>query len=175
MLARCGALDDLIDERFTGDKHFWTAVCLDRPRSKKKLDENIETYRPEGSFSEEEKIEFIADLTGIFPMSLVMTSEVRARLEEMYVPPISEYDSDLMVCWCIPRKIVKKKSRNGKYFYVVTVIDSNSAETRIRCWSINADKDQIHLNRPYMIKPRYSIDWGFSTYGRVNNSWVLLG
>jgi DNA polymerase-3 subunit alpha len=175
VLARCGALDDLIDERFTGDKHFWTAVCLDRPRSKKKLDDNIETYRPEESFSEEEKIEFIANLTGIFPLSLVMVPPVQNRLEELCIPPISEYDADLQVCWCIPRKIEKKKSRNGKYYYVITAIDSNSAETRLRCWSIDSEKDHIHLNRPYMVKPRYSLEWGFSTYGRVNNSWVLLG
>jgi len=175
VLARCGALKDLMDDRFTGDKHFWTAVCLDRPRNKKKLDENIETYRPEGSYTEEERIQFIADLTGIFPLSKVLTTKIQNELAEMCIPPISEYDEDLRLCWCIPRKIIKKKSRNGKYFYVVTAIDSNSAETRIRCWSIDPEKDDIQINRPYMIKPKYSLEWGFSTYGRVNNSWVLLG
>ncbi len=175
VLARAGALKDTIDDRFVGDKHFWTAVCLDRPRSKKKLADNIALYRPEGDFTEEERIQHIADLTGIFPMSMVVTEKIRDRLDEMCVPDISDYDSDLQVCWCIPRKVVKKKSRNGKNFYVVTVIDSNSAETRVRCWSVDPDKDFIHINRPYMIRPKYSIDWGFSTYGRVNTSWVLLG
>lgn len=175
VLSRAGALNDLVDDRFTGDKHFWTAVCLDRPRSKKKLDENITLYRPEGDYTEEERIQHIADLTGIFPMSMVVTDRIQDKLQELCVPDISEYDSDLRVCWGIPRKIVKKKTRNGKNFYVVTVIDSNSAETRIRCWSVDPDKDFIHLNRPYMIKPKYSLEWGFSTYGRVNSSWVLLG
>ena len=175
VLARAGALKDTMDDRFVGDKHFWTAVCLDRPRSKKKLADNIALYRPEGDFTEEERIQHIADLTGIFPMSMVVTDYVQNRLDEMCVPDISDYDADLQVCWCIPRKIVKKKSRNGKNFYVVTVIDSNSAETTIRCWSVDPDKDFIHVNRPYMIRPRYSIDWGFSTYGRVNSSWILLG
>ncbi len=175
VLARAGALNDLMDDRFTGDKHFWTAVCLDRPRSKKKLDENIVTYRPEGSYTEEERIQHIADLTGIFPMSMVVTDRIQNKLEELCVPDISDYDSDLQVCWCIPRKVQKKKTRNGKNFYVVTVIDSNSAETRVRCWSVDPDKDFIHLNRPYMIRPKYSLEWGFSTYGRVNSSWVLLG
>jgi hypothetical protein len=58
-------------KRFTGDKHFWSAVCVDKPRTKKKLDENIEKYRPEGSFTQEEKIENYANLTGIFPISMV--------------------------------------------------------------------------------------------------------
>jgi len=175
VLCRAGALEDLIDDRFTGDRHFWCATCVDRPRTRKKLETNIETYRPEQSFSEEDRIEFIADLTGIFPMNMVVTPDVVRRLEERYVPAISDYDEDLSVCWCIPREITKKKTKKGKDFFVVKVIDSNSVLTTIRCWGIDRNKDKIHLNRPYMIKPRYSIDWGFSTYGRVDNSWVMLG
>ena len=175
VLCRAGALSDLVDERFTGDKHFWSAVCVDKPRTKKKLDENIETYRPEGSFTQEEKIEHIADLTGIFPISMVMTDHIQNRLAEKFVPPISEYDNDLQLCWGIPRKVELKKTRNGKHYFMITLIDSNSVETRIRCWSVDPNKDVIYPNRPYMLKPKYSLDWGFSTYGRVDQSWVLLG
>ena len=175
VLCRAGAMNDLIDERFTGDKHFWSAVCLDKPRTKKKLDENIETYRPEGSFSEQEKIEFLADLTGIFPMSIVISPDVQRRLDERFLPPISEFDPELQLCWCIPRSVLKKKTRNGKNFYVIKVIDSNSVETQIRCWGVNIDKDIIHVNRPYLLKPRYDQTWGFSTNGNVDTSWALLG
>jgi DNA polymerase-3 subunit alpha len=174
VLCRGGALDNLIDDRFTGSKHFWYATCVDRPRTRKNLSNHIEKYRSEGSFSEEEQIEFIADLTGIFPMSKVVNDAVQSRLDELYVPPISEYDSDLMVCWCVPRTITVKKSKNNRTYYVIEVVDTNSVVTRIRCWSVNPAKDKIHLNRPYMIKPRYDDNWGFSTYGRVNNSWMLL-
>jgi len=174
VLCRGGALDNLIDDRFTGSKHFWYATCVDRPRTRKNLSNHIEKYRSEGSFSEEEQIEFIADLTGIFPMSKVVNDAVQSRLDELYVPPISEYDSDLMVCWCVPRTITVKKSKNNRTYYVIEVVDTNSVVTRIRCWSVNPTKDKIHLNRPYMIKPRYDDNWGFSTYGRVNNSWMLL-
>ena len=175
VLCRAGALDDLMDERFTGDRHFWSAVCVDKPRTKKKLDENIEKYRPEGSFTQEEKIENYANLTGIFPISMVMTDHIQNRLEEKFVPPISEYDPDLQICWAIPRKVEKKKTRNGKHYFMITLVDSNSVETRIRCWSIDPDKDVIYTNRPYMLRPKYSLDWGFSTYGRVDNAWSLLG
>jgi len=174
VLCRGGALDNLIDDRFTGSKHFWYATCVDRPRTRKNLSNHIEKYRSEGSFSEEEQIEFIADLTGIFPMSKVLNASVQSRLDELYVPAISDYDADLMVCWCVPRTITVKKSKNNRTYYVVEVVDINSVVTRIRCWSVNPAKDKIHLNRPYMIKPRYDDNWGFSTYGRVNNSWMLL-
>lgn len=174
VLCRGGALDNLIDDRFTGSKHFWYATCVDRPRTRKNLNDHIEKYRSEASFSEEEQIEFIADLTGIFPMSKVVNEAVQSRLDELYVPAISDYDKDLMVCWCVPRKITVKKSKNNRTYYVIEVIDTNSVTTRIRCWSVDPKKDLIHLNRPYMIKPRYDDNWGFSTYGRVNNSWMLL-
>ena len=175
VLCRAGALKDLIDDRFSGDKHFWSAVCVDRPRKPKKLIENIETYEPEGSFTEEEKITFTTDLTGIFPVSKVVTPQVQSKINEWVAPPISEFDHDLGYCWCIPRSVTVKVSKNKRKFYVVEVIDSNSVLTKIRCWSINPDKDDIHLNRPYMLKPRYSGDWGFSTYGPTKNSWYLLG
>ena len=175
VLCRAGAIDDLIDDRFTGSKHFWYATCVDRPRTAKKLAEHIVTYHSEGSFSEEEKIEFLADLTGIFPISMVVNDEVQRRLDELYVPAISDYDRDLMVCWCIPRSVTVKKTKNNKIFYVVDVIDSNSVSTRIRCWSVNPDKDQIHINRPYMLKPNYNQQWGFSTRGSINKTWCLLG
>ena len=36
-LTRASAMEDLMDERFTGAKHFWSAVVVDKPKSKKKL------------------------------------------------------------------------------------------------------------------------------------------
>ena len=51
VLVRSEALDNFIDHRFSGRKHFWSAVAVDRPRNKKKLNENIENYYPEGDFT----------------------------------------------------------------------------------------------------------------------------
>ena len=50
-LCRSGALNELIDDRFTGAKHFWSACCVDRPKNLKKLAENIEGYKEAGDFS----------------------------------------------------------------------------------------------------------------------------
>ena len=51
VMVRCGAMNCLIDERFTGMKHFWSAVAVDRPKKEKDLEVNIETYEPEGDFT----------------------------------------------------------------------------------------------------------------------------
>jgi DNA polymerase-3 subunit alpha len=172
-LCRGGALDKLVDDRFSGRKHFWSACVVDRPKNIKRLTENIETYRPEGDFSEEEIIQFKTELTGVFPINLVINAETIQKLQDKYIPPISEYDSDLNVCWFIPRKVVPRKTKKGKDYWIVEVIDSNNQLTKIRCWAIKPEKDVIHLNRPYMAKLNYDENWGFSTYA-VGKTFRLL-
>ena len=174
VLIRAGATDSIIDEQFTGRKHFWSAVAVDRPKNKKKFQENIIQYAPEGDFSQEEEIENISSLTGIFPLDLVMGPEVRQKLEEKFVFPISEYDPDLGLVWFIPRSIAKKKTKNGKDYWIVTVVDSNSVLTKIRCWGILPKKDVLHVNRPYMCRPQHNSTWGFSVRS-VHKTMRLLG
>ena len=173
-LCRGGALDDLVDERFTGRKHFWSACVVDRPKTLKKLATNMETYRPEGDFTEEEIIQFKTDLTGVFPLNLVINQATIERLSEKGVPPISEFDPALLLCWFIPRKVIVKKTKKGKTYWIVETIDSNNQLTKIRCWGIRPEKDRIYLNRPYMAKLKYDEQWGFSTYA-IGKSFKLLG
>ena len=158
------AMNELMDERFTGLKHFWTAVSEDRPRKEKNLIENIKKYELEGDFSEEEKLEHLVNLTGVFPINAVVTPRVRQKLDELYIPPISEFDSQLGVTWFIPRECKLKKSKNGKNFYVVKVIDDNNETTVIRCWGVDPERDIVQINRPYMARLNYNQQWGFSTF-----------
>jgi len=163
VLVRSGALNDLVDDRFTGLKHFWSATVVDRPKSLKKLEENIELYLPEEEFNDEEKINNLVSLTGIFPMDLVLDSSVMNRLDFYKVPPIGEWDDDLGVAWFIPREIISKKTKNGKTYWILKVIDNTSTVTSIKCWGVNPERDEIYVNRPYMSKLDYDEQWGFST------------
>lgn len=173
-LTRAGAMNSLMDERFSGRKHFWAAVAVDRVYNRKKFNENIEKYYPDGDFSAAEEIENLTSITGIFPMHLVVTPEVQRQLDEHYIPPISDYDPELGLVWFIPREIIRKKTKNGKTYWIVEVIDSNSALTKFRCWGIVEGKDRIHLNRPYMGKFDYDPVWGFSTRS-IKRNLRLLG
>jgi DNA polymerase-3 subunit alpha len=173
-LCRGGALDQIVDDRFTGRKHFWSSCVVDRPKNLKKLADNLELYRPEGDFTEAEIIQFKTDLTGVFPMNLVIGPETIQKLREKFIPPISEFDPELQVCWFIPRQITARKTKNGKLYWIVEVIDSNNELTRIRCWGVKPEKDRIHLNRPYMAKLKYDENWGFSTYA-IGQTFRLLG
>jgi len=173
VMCRAGALTSLIDERFTGTKHFWSSVVVDRPKNNKKLAEGIEMYREEANFSIEERIHHLADLTGIFPMELVLKKETKEKLEENYIPPISEYDPALEVVWFIPREIIKRKTKNGKDYWILNVIDSNNISTSIKCWGVK-DTDKVYVNRPYMGRLNWEEQWGFSTRS-IKYNLRLLG
>ncbi len=47
-------------------------------------------------------------------MSLVITPETIEKLKEKFIPPISEFDEELQICWFIPRKVIPKKTKKGK-------------------------------------------------------------
>jgi len=173
VLCRSGALDTIVDERFTGCKHFWMSCIQDRPKTEKKLVENIELYSPEEDFTREEKIGYVSDLTGQFPFDLVMTKEIRDAISNHRVPPVAEWDKDLKVAWFIPRDVIVKKTKNGKLYWILKVIDETSTMTSIKCWGVS-ETDQIYINKPYLAKLDYSEDWGFSTRS-VRHTFRMLG
>mgnify|MGYP003652765589 FL=1 len=173
VLTRSAAVTDLVDDRFSGLKHFWSAVVVDRPKNNKKLKENIELYEPEGNFSSEEMIENLVSLTGVFPMNLVLNEYVLKQLNEYYVPPLGEWDNDLGVAWFVPREIIEKKTKNGNSYWILRVVDDTSTINSIKCWGVNSKKDKIYLNQPYMAKLDYDSNWGFSTRSIKHNFRVL--
>jgi DNA polymerase-3 subunit alpha len=149
-LSRSGALNCLMDNRFTGMKHFWSAVAVDRPKTKKKFLENIERYKPEGDFSDEEKIEHVTALTGVYPLSLVVTPEISKRLTEKNIKPLGEAAEEQGgLCWFVPRKKEVKQTKTGKPYWIVSATDSTNQLTDIKCWGIMTT-DVIHMNRPYL-------------------------
>jgi len=173
VLCLSGALNSLIDERFTGGKHFWSAICVDRPRKEKNLLENIEAFAPEGDFSDEEKIGYLVELTGVFPFSKVMKPEIYNQLNAAFIPAIANYDPELCECvWFIPRKVVPRKTKNGKPYWIIEVVDDTNTLTKIRCWGVK-EYDRIHVNKPYMAKLEYNEKWGFSTRSLRRNFRIL--
>jgi len=97
------------------------------------------------------------------------------KLEEKMIPPISEFDGNLQLTWCIPRKITAKRTATGKEYFQVEVVDSNSAIVTVRCWGVDvAMGDRLEVNKPYLVKPDYNDEWGFSTRGRIGKFWKCL-
>jgi hypothetical protein len=131
-------------------------------------------YELEGEFNDEEKINNLVSLTGIFPIHLVLDKIVEERLAYYKVPPLGEWDNDLGVAWFIPREVIPKKTKNGKTYWIVRVVDNTSTVNSIKCWGVKPEKDEIHLNHPYMSKLDYDEDWGFSTRS-IKYNFKMLG
>jgi len=174
VLCRSGALASLIDDRFTGAKHFWSCVAVDRPRNREQLEANIKLYAPEGEFSREEKILNQIQLTGEYPIGMVLGKTTKERLKEHRVPPLALYDPAIEVAWFIPKAITIKKTAKGNDYAILEVIDDTNTVTKIKCWGYDKEKDLVRLNRPYMAKLDYSEQWGFSTRS-IRLNLKLLG
>jgi len=174
VMVRCGAMNCLMDERFTGMKHFWSAVAVDRPKKEKDLFDNIELYKPEGDFSDMEKIEYLTGLTGIFPFSLVLKNDVYDSIKKNKIPALGEYDKAIGVAWFIPREVIEKKTKTGKPYYIVKTIDDTNNQFAIKCWGVNPAMDRVAINRPYLAKLDYSETWGFSSRS-ISRNWRMIG
>lgn len=158
-------------------KHLWHVICDGVSRSTlslKKYNKRIEMYSQEEDFTDEEKIEYQVSLSGVFPMTMVLNDVVRDRLEEYQVPPISEFDKDLLVTWFIPREVIKRKTKNKKDYYIVKVTDINNVSETIKVWGVDTSRDFIFVNHPYMAKLEHSEKWGFSCRNMRKN-FKLLG
>ena len=167
-LVRSRALDSLMDSRFVNLKHFWTVVAEHRPKNEKELLENIEKFKDVEDFSNEEKMNFLIDITGTFPFDLILTPKILNSLEKNDIPPISEYDEELGICWFIPREIETKITKNNKPYALIKTIDNTSTQQAIKCWNYDPIRDTLKLNVPYLAKLKHD-DWGFSSFGIGNN------
>ena len=175
-MCRAGAMESLMDERFFGSKHFWSAVVVDKPKNKKKLGENIKKYKKEGNFSKGEQINHLQALTGIYPINMVVPVKAYKFFEMQGIMPLSEYDRELGKGWCIPTEVNLKKTKTGKPYYQVTVIDSSMETQRINCWGVDPKRDFIYPHKLYVLEwPQYNETWGFSTRGGLSRNWKLLG
>lgn len=174
VLSRSQALLPLMDERFTGTAHFHHAVVVDRPKNKKKLLANIEEYSPLGDFPDEDKIEYLVSLTGIFPFHLIMNKDLINKLEDESVSGISEYNPQAArPVWFIPRDMVLKKTRNGREYYIIHVIDDAGGQEAIKCWGVDPARDRVYMNRPYQATLSFSSQWGYSAKN-LRSSFRLL-
>lgn len=180
-LARSGALNFMIDSRFSGTKHFWASLQMfDRKAAEKKkapkfFKDFIEEAAVEfsGNFNKFETINNTVEITGVYPVELVATKNLLQMLENKAIPPISEYDPELQAMWLIPREVIHKKTGKGKDYYIVKCTDINSTFQEIKVWGVDITKDLVYTDRIYVVKPNYDETWGFSTNGGLSR-WRLM-
>lgn len=173
-LIKSQAANCLMDNRFSHLRHFYLCVCEPRPKNKKQLDDNIIIYGSEKDFSEEEKINFIVEFTGVYPLEKVVEQKLINKMSKMGIEPISDYKEEKKIYWAIVKEVLTKKTSKGKLYYEVILVDNNFALTKVKCWGVT-EKDKFLVNHPYLVEPTFDPKWGFSTNGYLAKSWKLLG
>ena len=126
VLVRSQSLTPLMDDRFSGMKHFWSAVAVDEPKNLKKFIENIELYKPEDDFADEEKIEYLVSFDWCLSDVSHHERKDSPTTRGAGVPPIGEYDTDLGVAWFVPRESYPEEDEERQGVLIVKVTDSTS-------------------------------------------------
>lgn len=163
VLIRIGALEHLRDESvFRTRKAMWWVCAENKPTTKKKFNQSLLELSSwnDGEFTIEEDIEAQVAITGVFPFDLLVSQEIKATLEKNGVPPLSDLKHSGLA-WFVPRAIKPKKTKNGKDYWIVEVIDLFGKVSSIKCWGVKPT-ESIEVNKAYMGNVQYDEKWGYS-------------
>ncbi|MCK9596315.1 hypothetical protein M0R19_03985 [Candidatus Pacearchaeota archaeon] len=160
-LVKCGALNNLMDERFENLNHFWLSVAEDRPKTLSELRRNIEEHKGMHDFEKSEKVSFISELTGMYPYYLVLSNYILNKFKEIDIKPISQYSAYDLISWFILKDVKKLKTKTGKDYWILDVIDNTGYGTNLKCWDVKQNS-VLFKNGLYMAKIKKD-QWGLST------------
>lgn len=165
-LAKAGALNGVLsgDKRFESLKHMWLSAIENKPKTLKKLDEQITVFAGCGDFTSQELIEFQTELTGIYPISEVISLDKFAKFDELGIEPLGNYEENPFAdCyWSIIRSQTNHKTGGGKDYAIIDTIDTTFKQIKIKVWNWNPRIDSVEVNAPYMMKVDHSPQWGYS-------------
>lgn len=165
LLALSGALDSLLDARFTGLKHLWSCLAAERPKTLQDLSEAIEAFKDEGQFTDAEVILNKLELTGIFPLDLVVSEETKAFLDAKKIPSLGSVTKrNSPYAWFVPLSCETRYTKEKKKpYYVLKVTDSSGKTSTFRVWGVVSSTQWIRPFKLYLAKD-VSCDpkWGYS-------------
>ncbi len=174
-LLKIRALDSLDWQDYFGSyKHFHDVAsenwALLRKRTKKNpfqgkdnLKELCLDYNSDTDWSIKENMEFEQSLLGTINVNNLIPEKLLSRFDELKIQPIEDW-SKKNLHWLVAIKANKKKTKNGKPYFLIEAIGSNGEKHRIFCWGTGHDA----------VLPDYSLcvaeldksDFGFSTNWR---------
>jgi len=171
-LIKTGALSSLMDARFNHLRHFWlSCVGEERPKTLKKFHENIEKFKEEKDFSQEEKFQFFIELSGYYPIDLIITENHRAKLQKVGIPQITER-GDNKFCWFVIKNVVERTTAKGKRYIELKVTDDSNQEVVVRCWNTE-NEHMLYKHRLYAASLDYDEKYGYSTKNIIKNFKML--
>ncbi len=134
---------------------------LKKKNGKETLEKLISDSNLEADWSTFEKIAMYKELMGEINVDLIISPEIQRNLAKKDVKCIDQHDEGKDVVWFIPVRAIKKTSKNGKEYLLLTVIDQSAKEHRIFIWGAD-DDSSIMMNTPYVAEVEKT-GFGFSS------------
>ena len=108
-------------------------------------------------------------------VAMIFPSSIMKKIKAAQVKSVSTLEgNEKGIAWFCIEEIIEKKTKNGKTYWIVEVIDSTSSLTKIKCWGVRPERAMSHINRPYLAKLDFDPPWGFSTRS-IRHNFRLLG
>lgn len=156
-LALSGALDSLIDQRFDNDAHFFEVCVENKQKTKKKFLEYLQETK--GKFEPFDNERIFLDrsrLLGYLDIDLLLSKETILKMEEMNIPSISHFDTDLhRYCWAYVSGYETKVSGKGNKYALINAFGSNFDQHEIFLFGME-DKEMF-ANKCAILKISKSI------------------
>jgi len=115
-------------------------------------------------WSRAEKVNNYQDITSTVPRDLIYPDNVLEKLEKADIPPITTLSgSQRGIVWGCIQEIVEKRTKKGKKFYRLKMIDSDNNSTWLRVWGF-LPRDAT-LYTLWMIDAANDPNWGASSSG----------
>ena len=140
-LALVGAMDDLKDERFVSESHFYEVINQSHKRTEKgyqKFLDSIEEFKSEFPYdwSREERIQNIKKFYCYYPFDVVLSPEFLQRMKDNNCQPISKFNPENgdKFLWFIVESVVTKATKNGREYLKITAIDNVGGRKTISHW-----------------------------------------
>lgn len=168
-LCKSRTLDELIDDRFDNDKHFYHCVGEMRSEKETKDEKKFISYieKTKGLYSPISRDEQILDkevLLGYYDVEKIVTPKMKSTFEKYGYLPISSYpEYQIEDVWFVLQNYEYKVSQKGNKYYLLNVID-DTFKTNI-IYAYDLDEAFLVRNSAYYGKiTKYNENFGFSLY-----------
>ena len=126
------------------------------------LESELLRFKDVPDWSRAEKIQMSYELTSTADVELVFPTNLMRKLREKNVEKLTDIEPGTEgIGWCCIQDIQRKKTKNGKPFLRVKIIDDESRSAWMRIWG--KESEPLDLYTIWLIQASNDADWGLST------------
>lgn len=140
---------------------------LKKKNGKENFVELLTQYAAPDDWSAREKLEFQKELIGDIRADSLLPAILKEKLKEKCVPSVDEIEEDeTRVAWFVPTSADLRTSKNGKQYFVLSVLGSTGIPKRVMCWGTK-NGNSINIGIPYLGEVKKD------SYGLSTTYWKL--